>query len=804
MDEICKPVPAYDFFSDEGMSSVGRDITSEYTVFIEKLRPILSEMKDDKNLVGDLTIQKAIQSLEAEYMSARALSETLNSSPLKKIDEQTENLGRSLGFVLFASHDIPMARRSEVEALHKQVMNSRSNSYSERDSDFSYDLYYNLELLSNEIVEEDEEKQDRISLDVDSVVLQLKYGNDEDLEQALVGLNLLITESFVDVHHNDKEVISVLFNRLNSTTANNRSTIIRTLRSLVDQSNDIKKKMAEMRFLSSLVKSLFGDTNEQREAMRLLYTLSDILSVRRRLGRIRGCVVMLVAIFNGDDPVASHDAENLLNSLSINPEYVLNMAAAGYFKPLVHYLNEGSDTSKVQMATAISRMELTDKHRKSLGEDGAIEQLVKMFTKGNLESKYSALGALQNLSGLKENVKRLVNSGIISTLLQLLFSVTSVLMTLREPASAILAKIAQSEGGLLVKPDVAQKMLSLLNLTSPDIQCHLLEALNSIASHSNAYEVRVKMKQNGAIRLLLPFIGENNPKIRTGALSLINILYEDMQGEVTEQLDETHIHMIAKIFSSLSSSADEKASAVGILSNFPNVLISENLLPDLVSLIALTALPSNLAESIAKVLIRFTLPYDKKLQHFIVELGVIPALVNLLSCDSILAKRRAATCLAQLSQNSLSLRKSRKSKWSCRPPSIEGFCQVHNGYCSVKSTFCIVMAGAVTPLLQILERDERGADEAVLNCIATLMEDEIWENGCDYLVEKRGVKSLIKVLEVGSSKAKEKALWILEGVFRVEAYRVEHGVSAQPVLVDLAQNGNSKLKPIVRKLLAQL
>ncbi|GAA0167481.1 hypothetical protein LIER_22407 [Lithospermum erythrorhizon] len=29
------------------------------------------------------------------------------------------------------------------------------------------------------------------------------------------------------------------------------------------------------------------------------------------------------------------------------------MAEAGYFKPLVHYLKEGSDMSKILMATAI-------------------------------------------------------------------------------------------------------------------------------------------------------------------------------------------------------------------------------------------------------------------------------------------------------------------------------------------------------------------------------------------------------------------------------------------------------------------
>lgn len=99
--------------------------------------------------------------------------------------------------------------------------------------------------------------------------------------------------------------------------------------------------MAEMGNLSILVKSLGRDLEEQKEAVGLLVSLSDVAAVRRRIGRIQGCIVMLAAIFNGDDQMASHDAANLLNSLSGNTQYALHMAEAGYFKPLVHYLNQG-------------------------------------------------------------------------------------------------------------------------------------------------------------------------------------------------------------------------------------------------------------------------------------------------------------------------------------------------------------------------------------------------------------------------------------------------------------------------------
>lgn len=99
--------------------------------------------------------------------------------------------------------------------------------------------------------------------------------------------------------------------------------------------------MADAGFLSVLVKSLARDVEERKEAVGLLSSLSDLSAVRRRIGRIQGCIVMLVSICNGDYGVASHDATRLLNSLSSNSQYVLNMAEAGFFTPLVHYLKEG-------------------------------------------------------------------------------------------------------------------------------------------------------------------------------------------------------------------------------------------------------------------------------------------------------------------------------------------------------------------------------------------------------------------------------------------------------------------------------
>ena len=106
--------------------------------------------------------------------------------------------------------------------------------------------------------------------------------------------------------------------------------------------HSLQEKMEEVGRLSVLVKSLTRDVEERKEAVALLTSLSDIPAVRRRIGRIQGCILMLVSIYNEEDQEASNDAGRLLNALSNNIQNVLNMAEAGYFKPLIQYLKEGN------------------------------------------------------------------------------------------------------------------------------------------------------------------------------------------------------------------------------------------------------------------------------------------------------------------------------------------------------------------------------------------------------------------------------------------------------------------------------
>ncbi|RZC83007.1 hypothetical protein C5167_045793 [Papaver somniferum] len=782
---------------------------SEFSVYLERIIQVLNDLKDNNNINDTIPVCKIVELLGKELEKSFTLinPNEITSTTTKQIEEQTHNLGRCLGLLLLTVRHVGTEIREEIGVLHMEMMNVRFEEVSIEN-----------ELEEEEVKEEansKDEKIEKIIFDFDDVVIQIKYGNDEELKFALLALSTLIENRMIGNEWIvDQGVVPLLVKRLGSAKQDNRLGILLLLRSLAVENGVNKEKMADVESLTILVKSLARNVEESREAVGLLLHLSEIVEVRRRIGRIKGCIIMLVALLNGENELASCDAGKLLNALSSNTQDVLHMAEAGYFRPLVHHLKEGSDMSKILMATALSRMVLTDQSRASLGKEGSIAYLVKMFSSGKLEANVSALGALQNLSTLAENVRRLVRSGIVPTLLNLLFSVTSVLMSLREPASAILARISQSES-ILINLDVAQQMLSLLTLSQPMVQHHLLCSLNSIVSHSTASEVRDQLKENGAIQLLLPFLTENKTEIRMGSLNLLYNLTKDPPDDLTEQLGENYIKIIVNI-TSISTSESERAAAFGVLSNFPvsdkkatDILKKAHILPIMISFLNLhtkTSAPMNkwLLESVAGILIRFTVPSDKKLQQFSANEGVIPWLVMLLSIGSPIAKSKAATSLAQLSQNSLTLSKSKSPKWSCVPPPSSEFCQIHDGYCCVKTSFCLVKAGAISPLVRILEGKERDADEAVLSALATMMQDEIWVKGSDEIAKASGVEALIRVLEIGTIKAQEKSVWMLERIFRVAAHRVKYGELARAILIDLAQNVTPKLKSKLAKILGHL
>lgn len=189
------------------------------------------------------------------------------------------------------------------------------------------------------------------------------------------------------------------------------------------------------------------------------------------------------------------------------------------------------------------------------------------------------------------------------------------------------------------------------------------------------------------------------------------------------------------------------------------------------------------------------------------DLDAIPRLVQLLQTGTPLAKFRAATALGQLSESSSKLTSQKKPQncfiW-CKPPADPG-CTVHGGHCSVRTSFCLVQADAIGPLVQTLEEKEGGAAEAALFALSTLLQDEAHlENAVKVIADAQGIRQIVRLLTTGSLGAKGRAVWMLEKIFRIEKYKNEFGSTAQMPLIDLTQKGTNSTRPLAAKILAHL
>ncbi|CAI5966135.1 unnamed protein product [Closterium sp. NIES-65] len=587
------------------------------------------------------------------------------------------------------------------------------------------------------------------------------------------------------------------------------------------------------------VRSLSRDVGESRQAVALLLELSKSPKVCEEIGRAQGSILLLVTMLNNENANAAKDAAAVLQQLASNDQNVVQMAEANHFKPLADRLTTGSDMTRIVMASALSRMSLTDQSKAVLVQQGAIPPLVTMIAAGKLEAKAAALGALQNLSSLAANRNELIRAGVVPPLLTLLFSVTSVVMSLKEGAAAILANIslaagAQAEtridgnGAILESEETIFQLLSLMNLAGPNIQVNLLKALLGMASVPQAMEVRNRMIVGGAVDVLIPFIdgSEGGPATRPLAARVLRELSKEAEAgrSVAGSLMENQAAALKAIIAMLhdKDSFDNRAAAAGLIAALPptdtklnQALVQADVVQTLVTMLGMKGggvgtnaqLKDAALEGAANALVRFTLPSNIKQQQQLAELGAIPQLVTLLVTGNAGAKRGAALCLGNFSESSptLSVSVKAKSGGCCFKAPEEPKCVVHGGTCSVRASFCLLEAEAIDPLVGAMGEKDPLTAEAALTALSTLMADSCrWEASVKIIHESGGFGRVVQQLSEGTERAKEKGVWMLEKLFRLEEYKFEYATKAQGALIEMTQHGSNETKPVAAKILSHL
>lgn len=462
------------------------------------------------------------------------------------------------------------------------------------------------------------------------------------------------------------------------------------------------------------------------------------------------------------------------------------------------------------MASALRNMRLDESSIKTLKDRQFIHNVIQMLSSNSPVCKSACLKCIKTLIAHSKMVKRLLSDPATIPLLLGLIQFVRSDPHLKHEAAEILALMVgacqhpqfELHHGLqeLQSEHNVNVFLQLIANTERETKIQFLHLLVKLCYKSEKVRNLIE-SNNDAITQLFSSLDSDQPVVRRWAMRLIHCISEGNPNGVPlppSPGKETAINTVAAIFT-CSPDVEERSLAAGIISQLPKddiyvdeVLCKSEALKAIHEVICSmdgrhngirtpACQDASLLEIALAALLHFTDPTKPELQRQVGKLEVYPSLIRVLSTGSSLAKQRAASALADLSQstsvsvsNATLTAKQTKTlmpmfdmtklllsmSWCCSSwGDHQSSCSVHGAACSPRETFCLVKADAVKPLVRNLNDMESGVAEAALTALETLLADHsTLSHAIAVIVDSQGVLAILQVLEKGSLSAKTKAL----------------------------------------------
>ncbi|RDX74169.1 Malignant T-cell-amplified sequence 1, partial [Mucuna pruriens] len=662
---------------------------------------------------------------------------------------------------------------------------------------------------------------------ISAIKSELETNEEEGVIQSLDKLQDLCLER--EVHREwlkMENYITVLVGLLSSKNREIRSRVLLILSMLAMDNAENKEDVAKVdNALGTIVRSLSRQVEERKLALELLLKLSTSKMVCSLIGNIQGSILLLVSMLNSDDVEAAKNAHELLENLSFVDQNVIEMAKANYLKPLLLKLSTGPENMKIVMTETLSEITLTDQNKLSLVKDGALRPLLQLLLNNDVEIMKVAVKALLQLSSLPENGLQMIKEGVAQPLLELLYCHSLQSPTLLEQVVATIMHLAistshpQAEAehvSLLDSEDDIFKFFSLISLTEPEIQNKILKAFQALCQSFYGFRIRKRLRQISAAKVLVHLLELNTQTVRVNALKLFYCLTEDGDyGNISSHITERFIEVLLTIIEA-SDDVEEMVTAIGIISKLPQEShVTQWLLDSGVLKTILTCLTDQhkhashkkqVIENSVQALCRFTVSTNLEWQKRVALEGIIPVLVQSLLSGTPFTKQNAAISIKQFSESSYCLSEPIKKPgiFKCCLVAQETGCPAHLGTCSVESSFCILQANALEPLVRMLAEKDVGTREASLDALLTLVDGEAPQSGSKVLANSNAITPMIKLLSVQVPRLQEKMLIALERIFQLDEVRNKYKSVATMPLVEITQGKDSRLKSLAARCLAQL
>lgn len=674
--------------------------------------------------------------------------------------------------------------------------------------DILEDLSYRSNLQLRKSIQEWRELN--YCLKIHSCEVKLLSGVDQSVEEALCQMQDLLRENPIN---KDWIFIAGLTDNLISLLGSSNTSIVKknvliNLKNILEGNQRYKEKVVESRAFEYLIPCLGDASSLSNAAVELLYELLQDrcgwdVSAHRKLSQQLPSIHFLVAFLKNPSTGSKEKAERILMRLcDEDEENIVRAAEADWYKPLIGRILQGSEMSRISMLRALVSMELNEKTARLLGEEGIIPSLFAMAN-GNIESKELSLSALVKLSVCQENKMLIAGAGGVPLFLKLMFSVHLRTIVIAKCAE-ILEKLASNSDGAKFFVDETGKQLELepiiTNLLEFQQNCYTsylvrrpaLRILLGIC-RSEAALIKTAILQSNGVSLVLPLLDDSDLEIRQLAITLLFLFSQhDPDGVVEYLLKPRRLESLVGYLEN-DNNSDVQMAAAGLLANLPKS--EESLTQKLIETNGLNAIVNMLRsgkmeakENALSVLFRFTDPKNVETQRIVVELGAYPLFVDLLESGSVVAKARAAALIGNLSLNTpkLTVTTRKVGRLRCFYPVHNPLCLAHGGRCSVNTTFCMLEAGALPKMVNLLQEKVHATAFEVIQAISTIVHKEFPIRGANVLHEFDAIQPTLEVLNWGTDCLKEEALRLLEKVFSGREMAEFYGGNARSALVRLS------------------
>ncbi|KAL8253186.1 hypothetical protein R6Q59_036879 [Mikania micrantha] len=671
-----------------------------------------------------------------------------------------------------------------------------------------------------------EEWRDRNTMIVIGLLKSSILSNEEEEVIICLGkLQVLILER--DLHQEwvmMEDYLPVLVSLLSTKNLEIRSHVLVILRILATNHDDRKEIIARTDdAIRLIVCSLARKIEESKLALQLLKELSDNDLARNMIGNTQGCILLLVTISGSDDPQAANYAKQLLDHLSFLNQNIVQMAKANYFEPLLHLLSSGPESVQRLMVETLSELEMTDHGKLLVCENGTVELLVTMLSHNDIDMRKAAILALEKLSGVPQNGLKIIKQNATEILLIILFReslsnpslVEKIVATVMNLALSLTSLEADHNEKLFFESEEdVFKLFSLISLNGPNVQQNVLKTFLAVCQSPSGLNIRKILRKICSVQVLVQLCEHENQMVRSNSVKLFSTLTKDGDDEAfMEHVGPKSIDILFKIINT-SDNIEEGVAAMEIISNLPRNHKMTQMILEAGALRVIISILSNqfhkheaMIESASGALCRFTMSSNQDLQKKVAETGIIPVIINLLDSGSVLTKKNIAVSLGQFSESSNSLSRpiERKSSFlTCCFASPDACCMVHSGICTTESSFCLIEANAINPLVKVLDEPDFGACEAALDSLLTLVNGEQLLKGSKVLEDGGAVAKMVKLLSSPFVRLQEKALVALERIFRSPEYKQKYKTTAQMPLIEITQRGSTGMKSVAAKILAHL